>query len=212
VLLYYITDRTQFAGSEDFRCRALLHKIGEAAACGVDFIQLREKDLSARALESLSAAALRLIAAKSSRTRLLINSRTDIAIACGADGVHLRSDDISASDVRKAWSGGAGGLAHGKPVICVSCHTAAEVCRATAEGADFAVFAPVFEKKNNPDVAAAGLTVLREACRANIRVLALGGITLQNARSCIEAGAAGIAAIRLFQEHDITTVARLLKT
>lgn len=212
MLLYYITDRMQFAGDERSRRRTLLNKIAEAAACGIDLIQLREKDLPTHELESLSSAAIRLIREKSSKTRLLINSRTDIAIAIGANGIHLRSDDISPSDVRKTWSSGVGTSGRAKPVIAVSCHTTADVTRAAAEGADFAVFAPVFEKRASPAVAAAGLSALREACCAKIPVLALGGITLENARSCLEAGAAGIGGIRLFQDNDIATVVRLLRT
>jgi thiamine-phosphate pyrophosphorylase len=77
-----------------------------------------------------------------------------------------------------------------------------------AEGADFAVFAPVFEKGN---ARPAGLEGLREACRASIPVLALGGVTLQNAQACLDAGAAGIAGIRLFQEHDVCQVVRTLR-
>ncbi|MGB8322200.1 MAG: thiamine phosphate synthase, partial [Candidatus Acidiferrum sp.] len=75
-------------------------------------------------------------------------------------------------------------------------------------GAAFAVFAPVFEKKNAP---AAGLTLLHEACQARIPVLALGGITLDNAHSCLAAGAAGVAAIRLFQENDIAEIMERLR-
>ena len=213
MLLYYITDRAQFAGDEDSRRRALLNKIAEAAACGIDFIQLREKDLPTRELESLAHAAVRIIQEncgsrnQRSRARLLINSRVDVAIACGADGVHLRSDDISPRDVRSLWAS-----SHGKglPVVAVSCHTTVEVARAASEGTDFAVFAPVFEKKDAPGSPAAGLTALREARLQNVPVLALGGINLDNARSCIEAGAAGVAGIRLFQERNIGEVVRLL--
>jgi thiamine-phosphate pyrophosphorylase len=196
LLLYYITDRAQFAGDEVSRRRALLDKIAEAARCGVDFIQLREKDMSARELEALARDAVRKVRESSSQTRVLINSRTDVAIACGADGVHLRSEDVLPGEVRAAWKQAA-------PVISVSCHSPAEVARAAAEPADLAVFAPVFEKQGS---AAAGLDVLRAACENSIKVLALGGVTLENARACVEAGAAGVAGIRLFQENDIAKV------
>ena len=95
------------------------------------------------------------------------------------------------------------------PLIAVSCHSPAEVVKAATSAATFAVFAPVFEKK---DAKPAGLTALHEACAANIPVLALGGITIENAKSCLEAGAAGIAAIRLFQENDVATVAKQLRS
>lgn len=82
---------------------------------------------------------------------------------------------------------------------------------AASASADFAIFAPVFGKKDSPATNAAGLDQLREACRQKIPVLALGGVTLENAAACIESGAAGIAAIRLFQESDIVEVVRQLR-
>ena len=215
-LLYFITDRTQFPGGERARRSALLAKIAEATCCGVDYIQLREKDLAARELEALSRDAVATIRENSltanhspQTTRLLINSRTDVALAVGADGVHFPSNDISPEEVRRIWSKcGAGAPARERPVITVSCHTREQVLRAESEGADFAIFAPVFEKKGS---APAGLAALREACHTKIPVLALGGVTLQNAASCLEAGAAGIAAIRLFQENRIEDVIRALR-
>ena len=215
MLLYYITDRSQFPGDEDVRLRALLDKIAEAAACGVDFIQLREKDLSGRDLESLSHTAVRIIQEKcppseTPRTRLLINSRADVAIACEADGVHLRSDDLSAQDVNRLWALSAGSRKP-RPHIGVSCHTVAEVARAAADGADFVVFAPVFEKRNMADIAPVGLDALHEACQYRIPVLALGGINVDNFQSCLKAGAAGIAGIRLFQAGDIGEVVRKIR-
>jgi thiamine-phosphate pyrophosphorylase len=213
LLLFYITDRTQFPGDEHQRQRALLAKITEATHCGVDFIQLREKDLSTREHEALAHAALCAIHPTGSENRefntcLLINSRIDIAIASGADGVHLRSDDVSPSEVRKIWTQ----VKHStRALISVSCHSTTDVARAVSEGADFAVFAPVFEKKDAPQPNPAGLDSLREACRQKIPVLALGGIALENARICLDAGAAGIAAIRLFQENDIARVVRDLR-
>jgi thiamine-phosphate pyrophosphorylase len=205
LLLYYITDRTQFAGDEKSRRRDLLAKIAEAARSGVDFIQLREKDLSVRELEALAHDAVRTVRENSSRTRLLINSRTDVAIACGADGVHLRSEDVSAGEARAVWQRSTGVA----PVISVSCHSPAEVARAAAEGADVAVLAPVFKKQGSSSV---GLTVLHAACEQPIKVLALGGVTLENARACVDAGAAGVAGIRLFQENDVARVVGVLRT
>ncbi|MBI1739650.1 MAG: thiamine phosphate synthase [Candidatus Koribacter versatilis] len=216
-LLYYITDRSQFPGDEPARRRALLAKIAEAARAAVDYIQLREKDLSTRELEALAKEVISILrdherlATSDQRpaTRLLINSRTDIALAVTADGVHLRGEDVSPSEVRRIWSlCGAGAPAREKPLIAVSCHTKVDVLRAEGERSDFAVFAPVFEKKGTLPT---GLSALREACRAKTPVLALGGITLDNAPACIKAGAAGIAAIRLFQENRIEDVVRALR-
>jgi len=220
-LLYYITDRKAFAPDEPARRRCLLEKISELACAGVDYIQLREKDLSTRELESLAREAISAIHEAKKRSAapgpltpaLLINSRTDVALAAGADGVHLRVDDVSPQEVRKIWrrSGTTANRDCQTPQTGVSCHSAGEVAKAAADGATFAVFAPVFEKKDEPGRQPAGLARLRDACRAPIPVLALGGITLENARSCLEAGATGIAAIRLFQEHDGESVANRLR-
>lgn len=240
-MLYYITDRTAFAGDEPARRRQLLDKIAEAARCGVDYIQLREKDLSPRELEQLACEAVNAVAKaqqlttghRQLATALLINSRIDVALAAGADGVHLRSEDVSASEVRTIWQRSASKRSAGKcgagtrsagsghaparensprtPVIAVSCHSPADIAQAAADNADFAVFAPVFDKKDARGARSAGLGALKEACRFGIPVLALGGITLENAQSCFDAGAAGIAAIRLFQENDIATVVEKLR-
>jgi thiamine-phosphate pyrophosphorylase len=227
-LLYYITDRTAFPGDESSRRRRLVEKIGEAARAGVDYIQLREKDLSTRDLELLARDALsairqaRLASANPQlATALLVNSRTDVALAVQADGVHLRSDDVSPEDVRAAWTKCGAGTPFDKlragsarpsppqaPIVAVSCHSASEVAQAAASAATFAIFSPVFQKEG---VRPAGLTLLREACLANIPVLALGGITLENASSCLAMGAAGIAAIRLFQENDIVAIVKQLR-
>lgn len=213
MLLYYITDRTQLAADEA-ECRAkLLARIAEAARCGVDYIQLREKDLSGRELESLAREALRAVRENSSHTRLLINSRTDLALAVGADGVHLRSDDVSATDTRALLARA------GRPqaLVAVSCHTSSEVVRADVGGANFGVFGPVFEKPGG-ESAGVGLDALREVCdrtaltEKRMSVLALGGVTVENAAPCVKAGAAGVAGIRLFQDSEIARVVSMLKT
>ena len=222
-MLYYITDRSAFPGDEPARRRCLLEKIAEAVRAGVEYIQLREKDLLPRDLEQLAREAINAVAKaqplttahRQLATALLINSRTDVALATGGDGVHLRSDDVPPSEVRTVWQRSAGTLARENsprdPIIAVSCHSPGEVAQAAADRADFAVFAPVFEKKDVPGARSAGLGALQEACRSGIPVLALGGITLENAQSCINAGAAGIAGIRLFQENDIATVVAKLR-
>lgn len=214
-LLYYITDRTAFAADEPTRRQRVLEKIAEAAHAGVDYIQLREKDLPTRELESLAreaAALLRELRTENPelRTALLINSRTDIALAVGAEGVHLRSDDVSPQEVKKIWRGSAG--AHARdPRIAVSCHSPEEAHKAADAGASFAIFAPVFEKKELPGSIPAGLEQLELACRAAIPVLALGGVNLENAQACLAAGAAGVAAIRLFQENPVAEIVTRLQ-
>jgi thiamine-phosphate pyrophosphorylase len=228
VVLYYITDRRQFPGTEAEKRERLLAKIAEAARAGVDLIQLREKDLSGHELERLARAAIEAIA-RQTRTgkrepRLLINSRTDIALAVGADGVHLTSNDISAGDARALWAIAARNTKRETRnlTIGVSCHTVDEILLAESQGADFAVFGPVYEKVGQKTT---GIEGLRRACNravprdgkteavnsGTMPVLALGGVTLQNAHACVEAGATGIAAIRLFQENEVLKVVSALK-
>jgi thiamine-phosphate pyrophosphorylase len=210
MLLYYITDRLQFPGNEHDKRLQLLGKIAECAAAGVHYIQLREKDLNTRELQELADEAVRLVA-KNTGTKLLINSRIDVAISCGASGVHLPANDLPASEARAIFSR----TGHARPVIAVSCHTAEEVAFAEAHGADFAVFGPVFEKNGQPN--RVGLEQLERACSRPrlaakpMPVLALGGITIENALRCRNAGAAGIAAIRLFQKNDAAQVIRKLR-
>jgi thiamine-phosphate pyrophosphorylase len=186
VLTYYITDRRQFAGGEGERRSQLLRTIGQAAAAGVDFIQLREKDLATRELETLAREALGVIRSEGA-ARLLINHRTDVALAVGTDGVHLTGNDIAASDARalaarsgmlsRAPSLAATAKAKQKPkfLIAVSCHSAQQVRLAESHGADFAVLAPIFEKVNAGDVSGEtravregiGVDELRRAAQQN---------------------------------------------
>ena len=230
MLLYYITDRTQFPGTEAQRRERLLARIAEAARCGVDYIQLREKDLPARDLEALARDAIRTLSEVATAgplpTRLLINSRGDVALATGAHGVHLRSDDIPASDARAIASTVLSRNEKRETRNCLigaSCHTLAEVQLAESQGADFAVFGPIFGKTTGGP--ATGLDALRQVCARGVPadhkteavalgrmpVLALGGVTLENAFACIDAGAAGVASIRLFQENDIAMVSERLR-
>lgn len=211
MLLYYITDRNAFPGTEAERRSFVLRRIAEAARAGVDYIQLREKDLSARDLEQLAREAVRAVRDNSPDSKLLINSRTDIALACDADGVHLPADDLSASEVRAVWMKAS---SH-PPLIGVSAHSLADVRLAESHGANFAVLAPIFEKPGTT-VPALGVQALREACSPDSSnahrffVLALGGVTLDNAGDCLAAGASGLAGIRLFQSGPVQeTVQRL---
>src|ERR1700740_1330387 len=157
-IFYYITDRRAFCGDERSRRQQLLSKIGEACHAGVDYIQLREKDLPARELEALSREALKIVHKTSLRTEkreagnyqeprtlLLINSRIDVALAIGADGAHLPAGDLDVDQVRRVWRL-RGADVRREAKISVSCHSLEEVARAEATGADLAIFAPVFEK------------------------------------------------------------------
>jgi thiamine-phosphate pyrophosphorylase len=219
VLLYYITDRRAFAGDESHRRSTLLARVAEAAAAGVDYVQLREKDLCTRELESLTREAASAVRANSSTTRMLINQRADVALACGADGVHLPGNSLPASEVRTLWMR----VTDRAPIIGVSAHSVDDVHYAEAHGAEFAVLAPVFEKPGT-ELPRLGLDLLSIACRGprtpdntesvpatSFPVLALGGVNLGNALACIRAGASGVAGIRLFQEGDVGTTVRALR-
>jgi thiamine-phosphate pyrophosphorylase len=207
--LYYITDRRQFAGGAQEQEERLLAKIAECVAAGVEYIQLREKDLEARELENLAHKAMAAI--EGSRTKLLINARTDVALACGAHGVHLPANAIAPSEVRSIFVR----AGRSEPVIGVSAHSNSEVASAESHGASFAVFGPVFEKKGSAN--REGLEQLREICHRTeaaqppMPTWALGGITLENAGLCAAVGAAGIAAIRLFQQNDVHAVVKKLR-
>jgi thiamine-phosphate pyrophosphorylase len=210
VLLYYITDRRQLSPNDDEAKELLLDCIRAAAKAGVDGIQLRELDLSTRELTELGKRALEIIRSADSATRLLINSRSDIAIACGADGAHLRSDDLSPAEARAAFMQ-AGFM---RPVIGVSCHSVAEVELAEGHGADFAVFGPVFEKDGQ--AAKTGILALHQACHRQaakppMPVVALGGVSVGNAAECLRTGAAGVAGIRLFQTGNVAEVVSQLR-
>ncbi len=185
--LYAITDRKLF-----FSRAALLDQAAAWAAGHVDYVQIREKDLDGDALADLAAAVVQAVRKAGGRTRVLLNGPVELALAAGCDGAHLPSRmpeaAISAAKARV-------------DVVSVSCHTVAEIETARNLGATLALFAPVFEKKIGENVVPGqGLGALSAACKAGspMPVLALGGVTSENARECARAGAAGVAAIRLF--------------
>ena len=196
MLRYYITDRRSAGGMA-----ALLSAVARAVADGVDWIQIREKDLAARELCDLTRRIVEL--AYSRNTQVLVNDRVDLALACGAHGVHLPGSSVPPqllrSIVPRAFR------------IGVSTHSLAELQAAEREGADFAVFGPVFATASKAGYGPPqGLDRLREAAAAvGIPVLALGGVTGDNAEACLSAGAAGIAGISLFQKNGYSEPPRV---
>jgi thiamine-phosphate pyrophosphorylase len=180
---YYITDRKAVGGF-----RPLLDVIRDQMQLGVDFIQIREKDLAARELFNFTLAVLEARAQEvniHAHPKIFINTRADVAKAAGADGVHLPA---------AAPTQTLPGLLIGR-----SCHTIEEV---QSTQADLVTFGPVFPSPGKGP--ATGLDLLSAACRAaNKSVFALGGITWENAAACMQAGATGIAGIRLFQQPDL---------
>jgi len=211
--LCYVTDRKVLASPD---AASLLSVVRRAIAAGLDWIQIREKEMSARALVALAGDAV--AAARGSSTRILINGRLDVAVAAQAGGVHLGGDALPIADVA-AWCAQnvpqfaaaprdkqAAGLKAGATAFLLgaSCHSLAEAQAAEGDGAHYIFFGPVYSTPSKMQFGAPqGLVRLQEVCRAvRIPVLAIGGITLDNAHECLRAGAAGIAAIRLFQECD----------
>ena len=183
MLRCYITDRRSLPAGA-----ALIDSIRVNLAAGVEWIQIREKDLSARELFDLVTQALSLPNPHGSK--ILVNTRVDVALAAGAAGAHLPAG----SPPPRIWRA----LTPPGFLVGVSSHTIDEVRAAQDEGADYAVFGPVF----SPLSKATGLEPrgLAQAARAvGIPVLALGGITASNVEDCIQAGAAGVAAISLYQ-------------
>ena len=175
MIRYCVTDRRH---GDVLVCAA------KAIRDAVDMIQVREKDLPARELLDLVSKVRDLAAG--TNTRILVNDRLDVAMAAGIQGVHLPGNGLPPGRVRRFVE-----------ILGVSIHSLDEGLKAERDGADFVVFGPVFD---SPGKEAVGLEPLRKISNAlKIPVLAIGGITLANTDAVLNAGAAGIAGIRLFQ-------------
>jgi thiamine-phosphate pyrophosphorylase len=220
MLLYAITSRSLLSNTEAERTERLVALAAQWTGAGLDFIQIRETDLADADLLHLTTGIVQAVRRSGNTTRVLVNGSptgaSTIARQAGAGGVHLPSgldpEQLAAAvaQIHNDWDPQQG--SKDKPAISVSCHSTADVIAARAARATLALFAPVIEKAL-PGTAALGgqgLDSLAEACAAAHRrsaqpelpVLALGGVTLENAAECVAAGAAGIAAIRLFLNFE----------
>jgi thiamine-phosphate pyrophosphorylase len=196
-LLCLVTDGSTNAGTtpDSPEFLRLLDLIEAAAAAELPLAQIREKALSPRVLHELTRRAAALT--HGSATRLLVNDRADIARAAGADGAQLAAQSLAAATVRRAFGPDF--------VIGVSTHSLAEAQAAKNGGADFVIFGPVFDTPSKrafgPPQGTNKLAAVARAV-APLPVIAIGGITLENAPAIFASGAAGLAAIRLFSEAD----------
>ena len=194
--------------SEEFQ--NTLRQASAAVTAGIQLIQIREKQLTAQVLFELTAAVVTIV--RGSSTRVLINDRADIAASAGADGVHLTTRSLTPDVIRKTFGA--------KFLIGASTHSLIEAQDAWRQGADFAVFGPIFPSpskvKYGPPL---GLGKLSEAARelASFPLIALGGISIENVNECLLARAKGVAGITLFSEPNslattVETINELSKT
>ena len=193
-LIYLITSGTPTErttpAAEEFS--GLLQLVQAAVGAQIDLVQVREKNLTTSVLYQLASSAAGIT--KGTPTKLLINDRSDVAAAAGADGVHLTTSSLPTAVVRQTFGDDF--------LIGVSTHSLEEANNACYGGADFIVFGPVFETASKKDFGEpTGLSGLTSVCSAlsPFPVLALGGVSIDNAPECIQAGARGVAAIRMLQ-------------
>lgn len=215
MLLCYVTNRLLLRSQEPSSAAStedLLARIERAAAAGVDWIQIREKDLPARDLLELARRAIAVTQKEASAparvmVRVMVNDRLDVAIAAGAAGVHLGGASIPVAEAVR-WC--RAGNAPKDFRIGASCHDVQAAMAAEHAGGNYISFGPVYETPSKMKFGApGGVDKLIEVCRGvHIPVLAIGGINEENAGACLRAGAAGIAAIRLFQQSSDATSLR----
>jgi thiamine-phosphate pyrophosphorylase len=193
----YVTDRKLLGTAAPDP--SVLEKIQMAAQASVDWIQIREKDLPARELLTLTREAVSISDSSGRKTQVIVNDRLDIALAAAAAGVHLGSESVPARDVIR-WC--RAGNAPSGFRIGVSCHTMEDASEAESAGADYVFFGPIFDTPSKRSFGAPqGISRLKDVCSAvRIPVIAIGGMNKENAAESIRAGAAGIAAIRMFQD------------
>ncbi len=175
----------------------------------MDWIQIRERDLSTAVLAELVEEATRRVP---SSCRILVNDRLDVAFAAGASGVHLGEKSISVADAQRFLRerGSAKELRIGASV-----HSLVAAMAAEAAGAAYLIFGPVFVTPSKIAFGPPqGLDKLAEVCRSvSLPVLAIGGITPENAAACFAQGARGVAATRIFQQaRDILATVKRLRS
>lgn len=211
MLLYAITNRALLPGSESERRAAFINLAAQWAARNIDYIQIREKDLGPNDLRKLTEQIVSAVRENGTHTRVLLNGPAEIALEAGADGIHLPSNapPNAAAEARSLFAGSGR-----EAIVSHSCHSITEVFRVREESQrdphaasanTLILYAPVFEKVTPEErIPGQGLGALRAAVHtaANIPVIALGGVTRENAPACIAAGAAGIAGIRLFLDSQ----------
>ena len=180
---------------------ALVQSVGEAARAGVDLVQVRERGVDDRVL--IAVVGRCVSAVRGTRTRVLVNDRLDVALAGGAHGVHLRSDSYPAARARAMTAAGF--------LVGRSVHSIEEAVRASAdESVNYLIFGTVFATSSKPGRAPAGVTALADTVRATaVPVLAVGGVTHENARLIAGAGAAGVAAMGLFADRSLPMPERI---
>jgi thiamine-phosphate pyrophosphorylase len=204
--LYAITNSQRAATSLSSRIEALCRLAAGWARGGVEYLQIREKDLSSGELELLTASVIKEI--KRSQTQVLVNGRADVALSAEADGVHLPGGlQLSPAEIGSLYAR----TGKSEPAISVACHSLAEAEAAKDAGATLIVFAPVFEKPTSEGpLPGKGLDMLSAVCQtvSPLPVFALGGVGLENAEKCAAVGASGIAAIRLFASDDWRSLRR----
>jgi thiamine-phosphate pyrophosphorylase len=201
-ILCYVTDRLSLnIAADQNREAALTQRIESTVRAGIRWVQIREKDLPARNLMDLTRTALRVCSdlGIQRQARVLVNDRCDVAWAAAAAGVHVGEKSLPVQMLINARH--ASGLTNF--LVGASCHSVDGAISAADEGADYIFFGPIFATPSKAGLGAPqGLAKLAQVCGAvPIPVIAIGGIRLENARACREAGAAGIAAIRLFQQN-----------
>jgi len=192
--LYPITD-TRLTG------RSHAEQVALFSDGGATFIQLREKHLAPREFYQEAETALRI--ARGLGVRLLINDRADIALALGADGVHLGQDDLPPEAARRLLGDDA--------IIGCSTHNIEQALQAARYPVDYIAIGPVFPtaSKVNPDpvVGLDGLRRVRDGI-GQIPLVAIGGITRENAPDVLDAGADAVAVISTLLDGDSREITR----